>query len=139
MGGTDDGSGRTTGGRVRVTGPLTAATTPHQRRTAREEIDEETGVGEVYVRSLVRTQLRSALVVVTVLGLAVGTLPLVFALVPATAGATVGPVPVPWLALGVLVYPGLLALGWVYVRRAERAEDDFAELVEPREPGPTPR
>lgn len=126
-------------GRVRVTGPLTAASTPHERRTARQEIDEETGVGEVYVRSLVRTQLRSALAVVAVLVLGVGTLPLVFSLVPVVAGVRLGPVPLPWLVLGVLVYPALLALGWVYVRRAERAETDFAELLEPRHPGSTPR
>jgi len=37
--------------------------------------------------------------------------------------------PVPWLLLGVVVYPALLGLGWVYVRRAERNERDFAELV----------
>ena len=31
--------------------------------------------------------------------------------------------------LGVLVYPLLLGLGWVFVRRAERNERDFADLV----------
>ena len=37
--------------------------------------------------------------------------------------------PLGWLLLGVAVYPWLLVLGWAYVRRAERNEDDFAELV----------
>ena len=36
--------------------------------------------------------------------------------------------------LGVLVYPGLFALGWVYIRQVERAERDFTELVEPHRP-----
>lgn len=127
-GGADDGHGR-----VRVTSPLTAASTPHVRRSARQEIDEETGVGEVYIRSLVRTQLRSALAVVVLLVVGVGSLPLAFALLPDLAGLHLGPVPLPWLVLGVLVYPVLLLVGWGYVRRAEAAESDFATLVEAAE------
>ena len=38
-------------------------------------------------------------------------------------------VPLPWLLLGVVVYPFLVLLGWLYVRRAERNERDFADLV----------
>jgi hypothetical protein len=125
------------GGRVRVTSPLTSAVAPHGRRSARQEIDEETGVGDVYVRSLVSTQLRSALAVVAALGL--GSLPLVFALVPDVADARLGPVPLPWLLLGVVVYPALLALGWVYVRRSERAEADFTDLVDPGSVEDVPR
>ena len=36
----------------------------------------------------------------------------------------------PWLLLGVLAYPALLAGGALYVRLAERNERDFVELVE---------
>jgi hypothetical protein len=99
----------------------------------RQEIDEASGVGEVYIRSLVRSQLRSALAVVTVLVAGVGALPLAFTLLGDLAGARVGPVPLPWIVLGVLVYPALLLVGWLYVRRAERAEADFAALVHPPE------
>ena len=127
------------GGRVRVTSPLTSAAAPHGRRSARQEIDEETGVGDVYVRSLVSTQLRSALAVVAALALGLGSLPLVFALVPDVADARLGPVPLPWLLLGVVVYPALLALGWVYVRRSERAEADFTDLVDPGSVEDVPR
>ena len=38
--------------------------------------------------------------------------------------------PLPWLVLGVLVYPALLLGGGVYLRLAERHERDFTELVE---------
>ena len=38
-------------------------------------------------------------------------------------------VPLPWVLLGVLVYPWLITLGWAFVRRAERHEHDFADLV----------
>ena len=44
-------------------------------------------------------------------------------------------VPLPWLLLGVAVYPWLLVLAWWYVRRAERNEAAFVELVErPEDP-----
>lgn len=119
--------------RVRVTSPLTAASTPHVPRSARQEIDEETGVGEIYIRSLVRTQLRSAVAVVVALVVGVGSLPLVFALVPSVSEVRLGPVPLPWLVLGAAVYPVLLVVGWLYVRRAEAAEADFAALVEAAE------
>ena len=87
----------------------------------------------MYIRSLVRTQLRSALAVVTLLAVGIGSLPLAFTLLPGLARTQVGPVPLPWIVLGVLVYPALLLVGWVYVRRAERAEADFAALVEAAE------
>ncbi len=116
-------------GRVRVTSPL--ATAPrHVRRSVREEIDESTGVGEVYMRSLIRSQLRAALTVVVTLALTVGVLPLVFLAVDAVTDRRVLGVPLPWIVLGVAVYPCLVVLGWLYVRQAERAEREFSELVE---------
>lgn len=36
----------------------------------------------------------------------------------------------PWLVLGVLVYPALLLGGVLHLRLAERHERDFTELVE---------
>jgi len=112
-------------GRVRVTGPPRRRTTP--ARTA--DIDDETRLGEVYMGSLLREQLRLAAGVLTALGLSLGLVPLVFHLFPDLAGADVLGVPLAWVLIGVLVYPWLLVLGWVYVRRAERNERDFAELV----------
>ena len=47
------------------------------------------------------------------------------------AEITVAGVPLPWLILGVGVYPVLVLLGWRYVRRAERTERAFARLVQP--------
>jgi hypothetical protein len=58
-----------------------------------------------------------------------GLLPLAFRLFPDLAGVEVLGVPLAWVLLGVLVYPWLVVLGWVYVHRAERNEGDFAELV----------
>lgn len=118
-----------TGQRVRITSPHTGAQ-PHVRRTAREEIDLSTGVGEVYIRSLMRTQLRSALLILLVLIGTLGALPLAFAFVDGLDEIHLGGIPLPWIVLGVGAYPLLFALGWVYVRRAERAEQAFARLVD---------
>ena len=117
-------------GRVRVTSPLTSAPA-HVRRSVRQEIDESTGVGEIYMRSLIRSQLRAALTVALTLLLSVGALPLAFMAFDTVTAFEVLGVPAPWLVLGVLVYPGLFLLGWVYIRQAERAERTFAELVAP--------
>lgn len=118
-------------GRVRVTNPLTTASA-HVRRSVRQEIDESTGVGEVYMRSLIRTQLRSALTVASTLLLSLGALPLVFLAFDSVTEFRLLGIPLPWLILGVAVYPALFGLGWLYIRQVERVERDFTELVEPR-------
>lgn len=117
-------------GRVRVTNPLTSAPA-HVRRSVRQEIDESTGIGEIYMRSLIRSQLRAALTVVLTLVLSIGALPLVFLAFDTVTEFRVLGIPAPWLILGVAVYPGLFLLGWVYIRQAERAEREFSALVEP--------
>jgi hypothetical protein len=94
------------------------------------EIDAMTPVGETYMRSMMRSQLRLAFVVLAVLLLTLGALPLVFALVPSSRDAHLLGLPLPWLLLGVLVYPAMLGLGWFYVRQAERNEHDFKDLVD---------
>lgn len=111
--------------RVRVTGPPRRSTPV----TRTSDIDDETRLGGVYLGSLLREQLRLALGILLVLALTVGSLPLAFHLWPGLGGIDLLGVPLSWWLLGVLVYPTLLGLGWAYVRRAERNERDFAELV----------
>jgi len=115
--------------RVRITNPLTTAT-PHLRRSVQQEIDESTAIGEVYMRSLIRSQLRLAFVVVFTLMLSVGIMPIVFVTFDSVTTYRLAGIPLPWWILGLAVYPFLLVLGWLYMRQAERAERDFAELVE---------
>lgn len=83
--------------------------------------------------SLLREQLRLAVLILLALTTGVGSLPLLFHLAPDLAALRVLGVPLPWLLLGVAVYPFLVLLGWLYVRAAERNEHDFADLVETRE------
>lgn len=112
--------------RVRVTGPPRRRTTATSRAGA---IDTGSRLGEIYLGSLLRAQLGLAARVLGVLALSVGSLPLLFLLLPGLARLDVLGVPLGAIVLGVLVYPLLVALGWWYVRRAERNEQDFAELM----------
>lgn len=116
--------------RVAVTSPRTAAVRRPPGRAALRALDEQDRVGELLVRSLVRAQLLLALRLLTVLAVLLGGLPLLFAVVPATRDVVVAGLPVPWLVLGVLVYPALVVGGAVHLRLAERHERDFVELVE---------
>ncbi|WP_148616247.1 hypothetical protein [Nocardioides rubriscoriae] len=113
--------------RVRVTGPDRHARPRPQPRTG--DIDDETPLGGVYLGSLLREQLLLAARILGLLALTVGSLPLVFYVVPGLDDVRVLGVPVAWLLLGGLVYPWLAWLGWRYVLRAERNEHDFAELM----------
>jgi hypothetical protein len=114
--------------RVRVTGP------PRRRAdvvrsTGTREIDAETALGEVFMRSLLREQLLLAARVLVAIAVTLGLLPLLFHLAPSLGDVRVGPMPLAWLLLGVLTYPWLVLLGWFYVRRSEANERDFADLV----------
>lgn len=116
--------------RVRIVASRQAATRMPSRHAVSHDIDEQTHVGEVYMRALVRVQLRLALGVLAVFLLVLGGLPLLLVLDRGLSDIAVVGIPLPWLVLGLLVYPVLIGGGWVYVRLAERNERDFAEFVE---------
>lgn len=115
--------------RVRVTGPP-RHTTSGRPASRLGDVHEQTALGDVYLRSLLRAQLGLALVVLSALAVTLGLLPLAFHLWPGLADLDVAGMPVAWLLLGVVVYPFLLLLGWRYVRSVERNEQDFVDLVE---------
>ena len=115
--------------RVRVTSPRMAASRRVPARPAAREIDEQTGLGEVYVRSLLRSQLRLALSVLAATAVLLGGLPLLFALAPSVARARVLGAPLPWLLLAVLAYPMLWLAARYHVRHCERLEAEFSDAV----------
>jgi hypothetical protein len=115
--------------RHRVTSPRTPGGLP-RRRSVASEIDAQSRLGEIYIGSLIRTQLRLALGTVVVLAATVGMLPLLFRLVPASRRLHVIGIPLPWVLLGAVVYPFLITLAWIYVRRAERNEQTFRDLLD---------
>ena len=117
--------------RVRITSPRTVGARSRSQRSNAAEIDAQTRLGEVYVQSLIRAQLRLALYVVLSLAATLGVLPLLFVLLPLDRVNLAG-IPLPWVVLGAGVYPWLIGLAWWYVRRAERNEAAFEDLVEQR-------
>jgi hypothetical protein len=116
--------------RVRVTSPRTTSAPRRTPPSAAREIDVQSQVGEVYLRSLLRTQLRLGLTVLLVLAVLVGGLPLAFWLLPDVMSTRVLGMPLAWGLLGFVVYPVLVLLGWWYVRAAERNEAAFTDVVE---------
>jgi hypothetical protein len=82
------------------------------------------------VATLIRAQLSLALRLAAVFGCLLGGLPLLFAVSPGVRQAKAFGLSLPWLLLGIVMYPLLLAGGLLYVRLAERNEQDYADLVE---------
>ena len=110
--------------RVRVTGPR------HPRAAYRPvDLESDSRLDGVYLDSLLAAQLRLACRILLMLGLVVGSLPLVFFAAPGLTEVELLGIPFPWLLLGVGVYPMLITLGWRFVVRAERNEDDLIDLT----------
>lgn len=97
-----------------------------------KEIDEQTGLGSALLRSLMRAQLRLAAGILGFLALTLGGLPLLFHVKPQLNQATIAGIQLPWILLGVVVYPLLVVLGWYFIRRVERNERAFSDVVEQR-------
>jgi hypothetical protein len=95
------------------------------------ELEEQTQVGEIFLRALMRRQLLLSLRVAVTLVVVLGAQPLVAWLWPAYGQVQVFSIPLPWLVLGAGSYPLLVAMGLYYVRHAETFDDEFSELLEP--------
>jgi hypothetical protein len=94
-----------------------------------QELEEQTGLGEVYLSALLKAQLRLSLAILLGIAVVVLGLPTVFVLVPATRDIYVGPIPLPWLAIGVLIYPVVFIAARIYVHQSERIEREFSDLM----------
>ncbi|WP_241843246.1 hypothetical protein [Agromyces albus] len=87
-------------------------------------------VAGVYVRSLIRSQLRLAIVMAVGFAAATALFVLAIALVPALDSTFVFGVPLSWLLLGVGVYPLAITVGGLYLRAATRNEARYRSLTE---------
>lgn len=81
------------------------------------------------VRSLIRSQLRLALVVTAGFVCALAMCWALVRWVPAFADWRLWGIPAPWLMLGVGVYPIMGACAWLYVRAAGKNEARYRDLV----------
>lgn len=100
------------------------------RSPTRHELTQQTQVGDVLVRGLVRAQLALAIRLSLVVVIGLGGLPLLFAIAPSVGVITLFGVNLPWLLLGVAAFPFLVGVGWLYVHWAERNEQEFTDLVQ---------
>lgn len=94
------------------------------------EVEEQTGVGELLVKQLIKAQLSASVWLALVVAGSLGALPAVFYYVEDIGNASLLGIRLPWLVLGGAVYPFLLVVGWFYVRLAERNEQSFINMVE---------
>lgn len=85
---------------------------------------------ETLLRSLMRAQLGVALGVLLPAAAVVITFPILSVLLPSLVDVTVAGVPLTVAVLGVGIYPPLVVLAFLYVRRAARVEERFAALFE---------
>jgi hypothetical protein len=118
--------------RVRVTHPRTDAVRVVSVRPATREIDEQTQLGEVYMSSLIRSQRRLAVTVCILIAVLLVGVAMLGAVAPGFGALRLLGVPLPWLVLGVLVYPVLIGLAAYLVRQSERNERAFSALVRRR-------
>lgn len=123
------GSGRPAPRREVITGPRRDIRRA-PRRPVTAEIEAGTLLGEAYLRALVKSQLRLGLAAVALVVVPLAALPLLFASWGPVRELVIGEVPLWWLLLGALVYPGILLVGLWFVRSAERNERQFTEMVD---------
>ncbi len=116
--------------RVRVTAPRTAARATGATFPVAREMAEQSEVGQLFVASLIRSQLRLALVVAGGFLVILIGIPVLLAVFPDITGATILTVPIPWLLLGLGIYPLVIGCAVLYVRSASRNERRFQDLVD---------
>jgi uncharacterized membrane protein (DUF485 family) len=89
-----------------------------------------TDVQGVYVRSLIRSQLRLAVICAAGFAVATALFVLAIAWTPGLDESLLAGVPVSWLLLAVGVYPLALTIAVLYVRAASRNEARYRSLAE---------
>ncbi|MGO4492888.1 hypothetical protein AB4Y86_12505 [Arthrobacter sp. 2YAF22_2] len=118
--------------RVRVTAPrsFNAGSAAAVRPSAdTREAAEESDAGQLFVRSLIRSQLRLGIVVAVGFMLILLAFALLLGLVPGMAELRVAGLPFGWVLLGVGVYPVIGLSAWLYVRTAARNESRYRDLA----------
>ncbi|WP_120519679.1 hypothetical protein [Arthrobacter celericrescens] len=121
--------------RVRVTAPQSAGRRPAgllPSGSVSRDAAVDSDVGRLYVRSLIRSQLRLAIAVAAGFLLVLAACGLMVALVPEIAVLRLLGVPLNWLLLGAGLYPVIGLAAWLYNRSAARNEARYRELVDER-------
>ena len=132
--------------RVAVSHPRTSAAERHDDSTLAAEfqspsdvsgvdtatVSSDGSLSELAVRAIVRAQLLLALRYFASLLFAVVSLALAVVVVPRVKSLTPGGVPIAWIVFAVAYFPIFWILGVGYRRAADRLEDRFVHVIEPR-------
>lgn len=117
--------------RVRVTASSAGSAAASARPALITGSDAPTSdIAGVYVRSLIRSQLRLGIVFAVGFAVATALFVMAIAFVPELDATFVLGVPLSWLLLGVGVYPLAITVGSLYVRAASRNEARYRSLTE---------
>jgi len=117
--------------RVRVTAHSAGSAAASARPAQLADGDAPTSdIAGVYVRSLIRSQLRLGIVFAVGFAVATALFVIAIAVVPELDSTFVLGVPLSWLLLGVGVYPLAITVGGLYVRAASRNEARYRSLTE---------
>jgi hypothetical protein len=111
--------------RVRIVHPRTEAASRTVSQPPVSPPGSGSDVDDVSIRSLIRGQARIAGLVTAATVILLGGLATLGAFWPASGRTKL----VPWIVLGVLIYPLLIALAWFAVRQSERNEDAFRDVT----------
>ncbi len=109
--------------------PGSSAPAGGRSAAASREAEEESDAGQLFVRSLIRSQLRLGLVVALGFLLILVAFPLMLGLVPGLADSTIAGLPFDWVLLGAGIYPVIGLSAWLYVRTAARNEARYRDLA----------
>jgi len=99
------------------------------RRTPRDELADETAHGELYLTQLRRAQLELALLGLIAFGGVVGSLPLLFLLLPGLERVYLFGIPVAALLVVAPLLAIFVAIGAIYRRRADALDASFRDLI----------
>jgi len=102
---------------------------PSARRTPRDELAEDTAHGELYLSQLRRAQLELSLLGLLAFGGVVGSLPLLFAVIPSLAHIALLGVPLAAWLVAAPAFPVFVVIGAVYERRANALDQSFRNLI----------
>jgi len=111
---------------VRATTPRPTERTPFP---ARDDLYQPDAYGRELLSSLMRAQAGASLAVLLPAITLIALYPLLAVLIPRLASLQVEGLPLALLVLGGGLYPPLVLLGYWYVRRSERLEQRFVELL----------
>jgi hypothetical protein len=96
---------------------------------AARDAAEQSDAGQIFIRSLIRSQLRLGLVVAGGFLLILLAFVLMLGLVPGLAHSTIAGLPFDWVLLGAGIYPVIGLSAWLYVRTAARNEARYRDLA----------